>query len=124
MDKMAEIFLNWQVLLISFATFAVVRLLRALGTQRDPKTKEVTGGWAEHYWFRRFLPIYPYAISFALCFLPGVPMPEVVVTGKTLAIKILYAIYTGWLSEKIYQIVKRFLEEKGVKIGDDAEDEQ
>lgn len=114
MDKIADVFINWQVLLISFGVFAVLGVLRALGTKKDPKTGEAIGGWAENTWFRRFLPVYPYLLAGGIVFIPGVPLPEMV--GKTLAVKVLYAIYAGWLSDKVYQVIKHYLEERGVHL--------
>lgn len=114
MDKITDVLLNWQVLLISFAVFALLGILRALGTKKDPKTGEAMGGWAECTWFRRFLPIYPYLLSTGIVFIPGVPLPDQV--GKTLAVKIMYALYAGWLSDKVYQIIKHYLEERGVHL--------
>jgi|WetSurSiteA1Bulk_404760.scaffolds.fasta_scaffold13999_2 hypothetical protein len=114
MDKITDVLINWQVLLISFAVFAVLGVLRAVGTKKDPKTGAALGGFAENTWFKRFLPIYPYLLSVGLVFIPGVPLPELV--GTALAVKILFAIYAAWLSDKVYQIIKKYLDERGIHI--------
>lgn len=111
MDKVTEVFLNWQVLLISFAAFAVLGVVRAMGTRKNAKG-EVLGGWAQTSYFQIGLPVYPYIITMGLVFLPGVPMPEVV--SSTLAVKVLYGVYSGWLSGFSFQIVKNVLKKTGL----------
>lgn len=115
LDTIAEVFVNWQVLLTSFAVFAIVSLLRQLGTKKD-KDGVVTGGWAENRYFKVILPVLPYLLAIGLIFIPGVPMPEIVAkcSPKLLAVKILYGIYAGWLSDKSYQVVKKVLEKFGI----------
>lgn len=105
--KIYDIFINWQVLLISFATFAILGVIRSIGTKKD-KDGNVSGGVAQHRWFMTFLPAYPYVLALGLCFLPGIPLPDVVT--KTIAVKVLYAIYTGWLSDKSYQLITNFID--------------
>jgi len=107
MDKFVDIFINWQILLISIAAFAVMTVVRKIGTRKNKEGK-VIGGWAEHRYFKMFMPAYPYVLTLALVFIPGVPLPAIV--GKTVAVKILFAIWCGFLSDKVYQIVKNFLE--------------
>ena len=96
-------------------SFAVVSVIRQIGTKMD-KDKNVVGGWAENKYFKIILPILPYGITLGLVFIPGVPLPETVVKAapKLLAVKILYGIYAGWLSDKSYQVVKKVLEKFGV----------
>lgn len=113
LDKLTDVLINWQVILLSFAVFAILGVIRAVGTKKD-KDGKVIGGFAENTWFKRFLPVYPYLFSLGIVFVPGVPLPEIV--GKTLAVKILYGIYAGWLTDKVYQIIKKFLEERGVHL--------
>jgi hypothetical protein len=115
-DKITEVFLNWQVLLISFAAFAVLGIIKNIGTKKD-KDKKIIGGFAQHQLFSRLLPLYPYVLASGFCFIPGVPLPEVV-TG-TLAVKILFGIYAGWLSGFSFQLVKSVLAKSGVKVGDE-----
>lgn len=113
LDKLTDVFINWQVILLSFAVFAILGVIRTVGTEKD-KDGKVVGGFAENTWFKRFLPVYPYLFSLGLVFIPGIPMPEAV--GKTLAVKILYGIYVGWLTDKVYQIIKKYLEERGIHL--------
>ena len=113
LDTISDVLVNWQVILLSFAVFIVLGVIRAVGTKKD-KDGNPVGGFAENTWFKRFLPVYPYLLSTGLVFLPGVPLPAVVV--KTMAVKILYAIYAGWLSDKVYQIVKHYLDERGIHL--------
>ena len=113
MEKITEVFINWQVLLIAFAAFAVLGVVKKLGTKKN-KDKKVVGGFAQNCWFLKFLPVYPYALTMGLCFIPGVPLPAVVT--KTLAVKILFGIYAGWLSGFSFQVVKSVLAKSGVKV--------
>jgi len=105
LNTIQEIFINWQVLLISFAAFAVLSLVRKMGTRLEGgKTGgKPIGGYAQHHVFRTFLPVYPYIMAMGLCFVPGIPLPEKV--SATVALKVLYGIYTGWLSDKSYQLI-------------------
>jgi hypothetical protein len=116
MDKITEVFLNWQVLLVSFAAFAVLGVIKNIGTKRD-KDKRVVGGFSQNKWFRKFLPAYPYVLTLGFCFIPGVPLPDVV--AKTLAVKILFAIYAGWLSGFSFQLIKSLLKKGGIEVNGD-----
>ena len=113
MDMITKVFLNWEVLLVSFAAFAVLGLVKKLGTKKD-KDKKIVGGFAANRWFLKFLPLYPYVLTMGLCFIPGVPLPET--ATKTLAVKILFGIYAGWLSGFSFQLVKSVLAKSGVKM--------
>lgn len=115
MDKITEVFLNWQVLLVAFAAFAVLGVVRNVGTKR--KDGKVVGGFAQHQIFLRLLPLYPYVLALGFCFIPGVPLPEIVT--KTLAVKILFGIYAGWLSGFSFQLVKSVLAKGGVKVDEE-----
>ena len=105
--KISDIFLNWQVLLISFATFALLGVIKSIGTSKD-KDGNIVGGMAQHRWFQTFLPAFPYVMSLILCSLPGVPLPDIVT--KTIAVKVLYSVYAGWLSDKSYQLITNIIE--------------
>ena len=115
LDQLTDVFFNWQVLLVSFVAFAVVSVIRQVGTHKD-KDGKVIGGWAENRYFHILLPLLPYVLCLGLIFIPGVPLPEIIVKSspKLLAIKILYGIYAGWLSDKSYQVVKKLLEKFGI----------
>jgi hypothetical protein len=119
MSKITEVLLNWQVLLIALVVSAVLGVLRAIGTKKD-STGKVIGGWAQNRYFQMFLPLYPYVLSVGFVFLPGVSLPDLVV--KTLAVKVLFGVYAGWLSGFSFQVVKSILE-KGfnMKFGADKE---
>jgi len=119
MDKITTVMASWEVLLISFAAFAVLGVVRAIGTKKD-KDGKVAGGWAQSRPFQALMPLYPYVLAMGLIFIPGVPLPELVT--KTLAVKLLFGIYTGWLSGFSFQVVKSVLE-KGfnMKFGADKE---
>ena len=115
LDQLSEVFLNWQVLLIAFGAFAIVNTIRMIGTKKDEKGA-VIGGWAENRYFKVLLLVLPYVLACGLVFLPGIPMPEIIMKASTklLAVKILYGIYAGWLSDKSYQVVKKVLEKFGI----------
>ena len=102
---LGEIFFNWQVLLISFSAFTVLKLVRKVGTKLEGgKTGGAPiGGFAQHRTFRTFLPVYPYILAMGLCFLPGIPLPEQV--SATIALKVMYGVYAGWLADKSYQVI-------------------
>ena len=112
MDKITEVFLNWQLLLISFCTFIVLSTVKRLGTKKNGE-KKIVGGFAHTKPFKMFQPVMPYPISIGLCFIPGVPLPEIVTT--TLAVKIMFALVAGWFADKSFQVVKNILEKAGIK---------
>lgn len=114
MEKITEVFFNWQVLLLSFGTFVILSIVKRLGTKTNGD-KKVTGGFAHHGVFKTILPILPYPIAIGLMFIPGMPLPEVVEKTPTLAVKIMFGMYCGWLSDKAFQIIKEALEKMGVK---------
>lgn len=107
MDKIVDVFVNWQALLLAVVSFIVVGLLRGLGTKKDKEGK-VIGGFAQNNAFQMFMPLYPYLITVGAVFIPGVPLPEGV--GKTIAVKIFFGLWAGWLSGYSFQVVKKILE--------------
>jgi hypothetical protein len=115
LEQITDVFFNWQVLLLSFAAFVIVSIIRTIGTRKD-KDGQVIGGWAENRYFNISLLLMPYAITIGLVFVPCMPLPEVVVKAapKLLVVKFLYGVYAGWLSDKSYQVVKKVLEKFGV----------
>ena len=114
MEKITEVFLNWQILLISLCTFIVFSTVKRIGTKLDPKDgKKVIGGYAHSKIWKMLQPAMPYPIALGLVFIPGVPLPELV--AKTLAVKILFGVVAGWFADKSFQIVKGILEKAGVK---------
>lgn len=110
-DKIFSVIVSWQAVLLSFAIFVILGLIRGFGTKKVDGV--VVGGWAQSKWFKMFLPLYPYVLSSGLVLIPGIPLP----TGMTATVgaKILYAIWCGWFSDKVYQIVKSVLE-KGLNV--------
>jgi len=110
---------SWQPFMLAFAAFAVIGVIRGVGTRKDANGK-VVGGWAQSRPFKMLLPVYPYIITFGLVFVPGIPIPEKV--GTAVGAKILYALWCGWLSDKAFEIVKRVLD-KGfnMKFGADKD---
>jgi hypothetical protein len=116
-DRFLDVFLNWQSVLMSFGVFVVVGLVRKIGTQVDGKGA-VVGGFAQNKLFRMLLPLYPYALATMFCLVPKAPLPDVVkISAFT---KILYGLYTGWLSALSVQLIKGILEKAGAKIPGDA----
>lgn len=111
MEKLTDVLINWQVILLSFAAFAVVGVIRATGTRKEEG--KVVGGWAQSSLFKGILPVLPYVFTLAFVFIPGTPLPEE--ASKTIAVKVLYGIWAGWLSDKSYQVIKTTLE-KGFKM--------
>lgn len=107
MDKITSVMASWEAFLLAFAAFAVIGVLRGVGTKKD-KNGNVVGGWAQSRPFKMLLPIYPYVLTIGAVFIPGIPLPEKV--GTALGAKILYALWCGWLSDKVFEIVKRVLE--------------
>jgi hypothetical protein len=107
MDKITAVLINWQAFLISFAAFAIIGVVRGIGTRKD-SSGVIVGGWAQSRVFKMLLPILPYVITLGIVFLPDAPLPEQV--QDTLTVKVLYGVWAGWLSDKSFQIVKRVLE--------------
>lgn len=109
MSQVMDVLFCWQVFLLSMCVFALIKVVRSVGTQKDSQGK-ILGGWAENKWFKTFLPAYPYLLSLGIVFIPGLPMPEVL--GATIAAKILFSIWCAWLSDKAYQMVKNIFEKQ------------
>jgi hypothetical protein len=112
-DGLLSVFLNWQALLISFGVFILLGVVRNIGINKD-KDGKVTGGFALHHMFQRFLPTYPYVIAILFCLLPKSPLPELVTTS--FSGRLLYGLYTGWLSGFSYQLLKSLLNKAGAQI--------
>lgn len=112
MENIVAVMASWQPFMLAFAAFAVIGVIRGVGTRKDTKGR-VVGGWAQSRPFKMLLPIYPYIVTFGLIFVPGIPIPEQV--GEAIGAKILYALWCGWLSDKVFEIVKRVLD-KGFNI--------
>jgi hypothetical protein len=123
MEQLSQIFLSWQALITAFAVFVVVRIAKTLGTTRDEKGQPI-GGYARTRTFRTVLPVLPYIVGLGLVFLPKLPLPELVVqqAGRTITVKILFALYAAFISDKIYTIIKSMFESKGLKVGDDQQE--
>lgn len=119
MEKITAVMASWEAFLLAFAAFAVIGVIRGVGTRKD-KDGKVVGGWAQSRPFKMFLPVYPYILCLGFIFIPGIPIPEKV--GTALGAKILFALWCGWLSDKAFEIVKRILE-KGfnMKFGADKD---
>ena len=111
MDKIIELFMSWQIVLISFCTFIVISTVKRMGTKTDGG--KVVGGFAHSKPWKMLLPISPYPISIGLCFIPGVPLPEM--ANSSIATKVLFALIAGWMADKVFQVVKGVLEKSGVK---------
>jgi hypothetical protein len=107
MDKITSVMASWEAFLLAFAAFAVIGVLRQVGTRKDSR-KNVIGGWAQSRPFKMLLPIFPYVICLGVIWIPGIPIPEKV--GTAMGAKILFALWCGWLSDKAFEIVKRVLE--------------
>lgn len=120
MDKIADVFLSWQILLISLCTFIVFSTIKRIGTKRSEDKSKVIGGFAHSKPWKMLQPAIPYPIAIGLVFIPGVPLPELVM--KTLAVKIMFALVAGWLADKSFQIVKGILEKAGVKFPEKEEE--
>lgn len=107
MDKIVDVFVNWQAFMLACVSFIVVGLLRGLGTTKD-KDGKVIGGFAQTRPFQMFLPLYPYLITLGAVFIPGVPLPDGL--SKTIAVKIFFALWAGWMSGYSFQVIKKILE--------------
>ena len=116
MEKIVDVFLSWQIILISFCTFIVLSTIKRVGTKKDGK--KVVGGFAHSKPWKMLQPIFPYPISIGLCFIPGVPLPQMAETS--VATKIMFALVAGWLADKVFQIVKGVLQKAGVKFPEKA----
>jgi hypothetical protein len=112
MHRITDIFISWQLILISFCTFIVLSVIKRLGTKKDKKTNKIIGGFAHSKLWKILQPVMPYLISLGIIFIPGVPLPEPVT--ETFAVKILFGLVTGWMPDKSFQIVKNILEKAGV----------
>lgn len=115
MENITAVMASWQAFLLAFAAFAVIGVIRGIGTKKSSLGK-ITGGWAQSRPFKMLLPVYPYIVTLGFIFVPGTPIPEKV--GAALGARILFALWCGWLSDKAFEIVKRVLD-KGfnVKLG-------
>jgi hypothetical protein len=98
MADLSAVFLSWQVLLIGIVVFLLLRLAR-----RVPKLKDCRV-------FTAGLPVWPYALGMGCVMLPGVPLPSMI---STVTAKLMYGLYSGWLSGFSYQLVRHILETKG-----------
>lgn len=107
MDKITAVMASWEAFLLAFAAFAIIGVVRQVGSKKD-KDGNVVGGFAQSRPFKMLLPVYPYALTLGAVFIPGIPIPEKV--GAALGAKILFALWAGWLSDKVYEIVKKVLE--------------
>jgi len=107
MDRITTVMASWEAFLLAFAAFAVIGVLRQVGTRKDANGN-VTGGWAQSRPFQMLLPVYPYVLTLGAIFIPGTPIPAAV--GTAIGAKILFALWCGWLSDKVFEIVKRVLE--------------
>lgn len=111
MDKLSHIFISWQSVLVAFVVFIIIKLVRSIGTRKDEKGKNI--GFAENKWFKMFLPVYPYLLSSGMVFIPDFPIPAAL--DPNLTVKLMFAVYIGWLSDKAFQIVKQILK-KGFNV--------
>ena len=111
MDKIGDVFLSWQIILISFCTFIVLSTIKRIGTKKEGK--KVVGGFAHTKPWKMFQPVFPYPISIGICFVPGVPLPEM--ANTTVAVKVMFALVAGWMADKVFQVVKGILKKSGVK---------
>lgn len=117
MDRITEVMASWEAFILAFAAFAVLGVVRQLGTRK--KDGKVVGGWAKSRIFDSMLPVYPYVLTLGFVFIPGIPLPAKV--GTALGAKILFALWCGWLSDKAFEVVKRVLEKGfGLKFGSKA----
>ncbi len=109
-----DVFVSWQLVLISFCTFIILSTIKRFGTKKNKKTNKIIGGFAHSKLWKILQPVMPYIIALGLIFIPGVPLPESV--DKTLAVKIMFGLVAGFLPDKSFQIVKNILEKMGVTI--------
>lgn len=107
MENITAVMASWEAFLLAFSAFAVIGVIRGIGTRKDANGK-VVGGWAQSRPFQMLLPVYPYVLTLGFIFIPGIPLPAKV--GTALGAKILFALWCGWLSDKAFEIVKRVLE--------------
>jgi hypothetical protein len=105
-EKIITIFVSWEALLVAFTSFIILQIIRRVGTNIDEGGNKK--GPTQHRFFQMFLPLYPYLLTIGLIFIPGVPTPAAL--EKTIAVKILFGLWTGWISGFSYQIVKKVLE--------------
>lgn len=111
MDKITDMFLSWQIILISFCSFIVLSTIKRMGTRKDGK--KVVGGYAHTKPFKMLQPVMPYPVSVGLCFIPGVPLPDL--AESSVATKVLFALVSGWMADKVFQLIKGVLEKSGVR---------
>lgn len=107
MSTISEVMASWQALILAFAAFAVIGVVRNVGTTKGADGA-VSGGFAHNKYFKMFLPLYPYLLTVGFVFIPDVPIPEKV--GTAIGAKILFAVWCGWLSDKSFEVVKSVLE--------------
>jgi len=119
MGKIISVFASWQAFLIAFGAFALLGIIRALGTKKD-KDGKIIGGFSQSRPFQMFLPLYPYVLAIGIVFIPGVPIPSEM--EKTLAVKILFGLWAGWMSGFTFQLAKKVMEKGfGMTFGADKQ---
>ncbi|MFW9801014.1 MAG: hypothetical protein ACFFFC_00055 [Candidatus Thorarchaeota archaeon] len=107
-----DVFVSWQLVLISFCTFIILSTIKRFGTKKNKKTNKIIGGFAQSKLWKILQPVMPYLISLGIIFIPGVPLPDDIT--NTLAVKIMFGLVAGWMPDKSFQIVKNTLEKVGV----------
>lgn len=111
MDKIIDVFVSWQFLLVGLVVFFIM----------------YGAAWAGHYlwrfrWLRKFLkvtyamtPWLPAVLGGAIGAIPGCPMPEPLADVRLVARIMLMAV-AGLLCQVIFKGVKQALEARGIDV--------
>ena len=105
MDTLTNVLLSWQLLLISFVVFGLIKAVGLIGsTKIDGKR---AGGLQSNHIWQKILPILPAVLGAGLVCVPGIPMPEALPVGW--GAKILFGVAAGLAGDKTYQVVNNLL---------------
>lgn len=108
MGSLAEKLLNENVVLMAAGAWFLLWVLR-----------KVWKGMDRIEWVKRFKPLYPAIICQGFVWIPGAMPPE---TEPSIGSRIMIALWCGFLASIGYQLIKRFLGQKGIELPDKPEE--
>jgi hypothetical protein len=108
MGSLEQHLLNVNVVLISAGAWFILWVLR-----------KIWKGMDKNKWVSRFKPLYPAVLCQGFVWIPGAlpPEPEPTIGGR-----ILMGLWCGFLASIGYQLIKRFLGQRGIELPDKPEE--